>query len=215
MTHRSESSRAKGRHTLTRSDVVEAAERLLAEGEASAVSMRALARSLGVAVSTLYWHVRSQEELWSLVVEEAFRGLRVPTDGSWDDRLRAFLIDTRAVLAARPALLPLFWSAGWSQGPEVLRGADALVGLIAASGIPEERVADAYYAVFSFLIGFVRLETLSPDTPAYDGPPGDFPSLDRYRPASDRAGMDRRFAEGLELLIAGLAAAAPGPPDPT
>jgi TetR/AcrR family tetracycline transcriptional repressor len=197
--------------TLTRAEVIAAGGKLLEDHGVEALSMRALARALGVGVSTLYWHVRDKQDLLDAIVEDAVRPLHVPREGPWEQRFAAFLRESRAILRARPALVPLFWTSGWALGPETLRVADELVGLVAEAGLPETEVADAYYAVLSFLIGFVRLETLAPDTPPYEPLPGAaiLPNLRRYGPASDAAGMDRRFALGVELLIAGLRARHP------
>jgi len=213
MARKSDSAKAKGRTTLTRDDVIAATQRLLDRAGADALSMRILARELGVSVSTLYWHVRDKRELLKLMIDDSLSAVRVPTDGDWKERLGEFLRQGRSVLRARPVLIGLIWGSGWELGPQTLRVTNDVVGLIAESGVPEHEVADAYFMVVAFLFGFVAMETLSPDTPGFavsiDTVDTTVPHLARYRPAADLAGMERRFERGIARIVSSLSR----PPD--
>jgi TetR/AcrR family tetracycline transcriptional repressor len=192
--------------TLTRADVIAAGAQLLDREGISGVSMRGLARALRTGPATLYWHVRGKRELLGAILEETLRGVRAPERGTWDERLLALLRDARLALRARPVLIEIIWRSGWELGPETLRVADELIGLIAESGAPEAEVPDLYFALTSFLFGFVVAETTSPGTGPYrarKGAPA-LPRLARYQPAADAAGMDRRFEIGAARLVASL-----------
>ena len=169
--------------------------------------MRRLATMLGTGPATLYWHVRDKRELLMAILEDTLREVRAPAIGEWDERLLELLRSGRRALRAKPALINVIWSSGWQLGPETLRVADELVGLIAASGISADEVADVYYAITTFLFGFVAAEATTPGTSRYRGAKGSaaHPSLARYRPAADHAGMDRRFEAGIRRLVASLA----------
>jgi TetR/AcrR family transcriptional regulator, tetracycline repressor protein len=182
MPQRSQAARAKGRSTATRDDVVAAGARALDRTGIDALSMRAVAAELGVAVSALYWHVRDKRELLSLIVEASLRELRTPEVGAWDARLAELLRASRRALRARPALVPAIWAAGWALGPETQRIANALTGLVAESGMPQREVRDAYFALVSLLLGFVQSESNSPTTQA----------------------MDRRFDYAIDAFIRGM-----------
>jgi hypothetical protein len=91
---------------------------------------------------------------------------------------------------------------------ETLRVADEMIGLIAASGLPADEVADVYYALTTFLFGFVAAEATTPGTSRYralKATAGTYPNLARHRPAADHAGMDRRFEAGIRRFVASLA----------
>lgn len=211
MVHRSSSARAKGRVTVNREDVIAAATRVVDRGGIDALSMRAVATALGVGVATLYWHVRDKRELLMLVVEDSVRSVRVAATGPWQERLADLLRQGRAVLRARPALVPAMWTSGWALGDETLRLANDMVGLIAESGTPDHEVADTYFALVSFLFGFVATESMSPNTPSFPETVTDskrleaYPHLARHAPAADTAGMDRRFEQGVRQFIRSLA----------
>lgn len=61
--------RTSSRHAgLDRDDVVEAALLLVDEGGPEALTMRRLARKLGVATTTIYWHVGSRDDVVDAVI---------------------------------------------------------------------------------------------------------------------------------------------------
>ena len=195
-----------------------AGARLLDEEGLGDLSMRRLAAALGTGPATLYWHVRDKHELLRLILEDTSRSIGVPDEGEWDKRLAGLLEEARRALLPRPALIEILWSTGWDElGPETLRVADAMVGLVAESGLPEKEVADAYFAVLVFLYGFVWGENMSAGNRAYGeerpASPSPYPNLARYGPGADPGGMDRRFCSGASSIIDGIRArAADGAP---
>ncbi len=204
---RSESPRAKGRVALTRTDIVRAGAQLLDSEGLDGLSMRKLASVLGTGPATLYWHVRDKNELLSLILDDTIRTVQIPQPGAWDECLHEVLSASRQVLLPRPILVRFIWEAGWNIGTETLRVADALTALVAASGLPADEVADAYFALITYLFGFVLAETSSQH--ASFGAAGEhdaerYPSLLRYGPATDQEGMDRRFEYGVTMILDGV-----------
>ncbi len=212
---RSESPHAKGRVALSRADVVQAGAALLDSEGLEGLSMRKLAAALQTGPATLYWHVRDKDELLALILDDTVRGVTVPASGSWDERIMQMLRDGRTVLLPRPVLVRFIWEGGWSVGAETLRVADGLIGLVAQSGLPEDEVADAYFALITFLFGFILAET-STGHPRFGATNVDdaelYPHLLRYGPATDPEGMDRRFAYGVACLLDGITTRAPRRP---
>lgn len=199
----------RGGKRLTRDEVVAAGAWLLGEEGVEGLSMRKLARVLDTGPATLYWHVRDKDELLALILEETSCSIEVLDEGGWDERLTALLIEARKALLPRPALIEVLWGSAWGDlGPETLRVADVMVGLVAESGLPEEEVADAYFAVLVFLYGFVWGETMSAGNSAYNDEEASglaqYPNLARYGPAADLGGMDRRFRKGILRVIDGI-----------
>lgn len=190
-----------------------AGAQLLDEEGVEGLSMRKLAGVLGTGPSTLYWHVRDKDELLTLLLEETLRSIENPNEGEWNERLAALLLEARKALLPRPVLIEVLWGASWDDlGPETLRVADAMVGLVAESGLPDEEVTDAYFAVLVFLYGFVWGETVSAGNRPYGdqsaSSPAQYPNLARYGPGAEPGGMDRRFRSGVSSIIDGIRARA-------
>jgi AcrR family transcriptional regulator len=208
--------------TLTREDVIAAGAQLLDSEGIEGISMRKLASALGTGPATLYWHVQDKDELLALILDDTIREIAVPAEGDWEERLTDILAATRRALLPRPILVNVIWAAGWHIGPETLRVADAILGCVAESGLPEEQVADAYFGLITFLLGFVLAESATGGNPSFgteegegaadDGARGDlaehFPNLARYGPGADVAGMQRRFDYGVQDFIDGIKARA-------
>lgn len=193
------------RATLTLADVVTAGSRLLEEEGVNGLSMRAVARRLGVGHGSLYWQVRDKEELLRLILDDTLREIDAPAEGPWDERLTGLLVAARKALCVRPDLIPVLWNAGWDLGPETLRIADTFLELVAESGLPEDEVSHAYWTTLVFLLGFVMAETSAAKTRRFAERPDDaaerYPNLVRYGPGTEPELMDVRFRYGLEELL--------------
>lgn len=200
------------RRRLTRQDVIAAGIELLDERGVGELSMRALARRLGVGPGSVYWQVRDKDELLRLILDDTLRDIAAPAEGEWSERLASLLLSAREALRPRPVLIPILWNAGWTLGPETLRIADQFVGLVAESGIPERDVADAYWTALTFLLGFVLAETSAAESPRFatrpDGAAGSYPNLVRFAPGTEPELMDARFRYGVRRLIEALRLAA-------
>src|SRR5436853_7173193 len=75
---------------LHQSQIVQAALGLLDEVGFDGLTMRNLAKKLGVQAASLYWHVRNKQDLLSLVAEEICAPMREPDrKPSWHTQLEA------------------------------------------------------------------------------------------------------------------------------
>src|SRR5215216_7090429 len=92
------------RVTLTPQMVVERAL-VLADSEGlEAVTIRRLAKELGVTPMALYWHFRSKDELLDGMAASIFEEVDLSVDASvgWQEQLRAMLGSMLGVLRAHP-----------------------------------------------------------------------------------------------------------------
>ncbi|MFT4283609.1 MAG: TetR-like C-terminal domain-containing protein [Protaetiibacter sp.] len=154
---------------LSRGAVVAIAVELLETDSAAPLTLAAVAARAGVAVPSLYKHVRSLDELRDGVavvgvtrlaeaVEEATHGLT---------GFAAFAAAGRAIRAearAHPALYLASQPApGREASAELLavadRGVGALAAIVREAGIPAAREVDAVRIVRSAVHGFAVLET--------------------------------------------------------
>ncbi|MGD9892249.1 MAG: TetR/AcrR family transcriptional regulator [Dehalococcoidia bacterium] len=98
-------SQRSGRKPLTRALVVEQALSLADAHGLDAVTIRRLAKDLGVTPMALYWHFRNKDQLLDGMVDRIYAGLDGTVDdaASWQEQFRSLLNQLIAVLRAHPA----------------------------------------------------------------------------------------------------------------
>ncbi|MEI5097797.1 TetR/AcrR family transcriptional regulator [Streptomyces sp. PmtG] len=217
----------KGRATLTREGVGEAALAYLGKHGAEALTMRALAAELGVSARALYHYVADRRDLVTVAAEIFQATWRPPRldagPESWRRSLRAFCDDLRAHYRRHPGMttLALRENITLAHHPAMLRNVDALIGFYAGVGLAP---ADAYRACMEtirLVVGFVEFEDAVHDRPPAHLDPADLtahpPPWLRTADADalpHLAGVaalapddaDARFAFAVDVLTEGIAA---------
>ena len=140
---------------LTRAAVLDTAHALLAEEGFDALTMRALARRLGVAPNALYSHVPGKTELVDALLDDRLSLVEVPDPDAPDPvaALAALMTSSYEVLLGRPDLLPLYLSRQGSRGPNALRLGVATDALLTRLGLAAEAVPAARRALIVHAIG--------------------------------------------------------------
>jgi TetR/AcrR family transcriptional regulator, tetracycline repressor protein len=103
----SQAARPARERPVTSDEVVETALRLIEDNDVSALSMRRLAAELGVAVTSIYWHVGNRDALLDLLVERLLAdmgGVR-PSGRTPRARITSLLRQWRQRLWERPHLI--------------------------------------------------------------------------------------------------------------
>jgi AcrR family transcriptional regulator len=206
-----------------------ALERALAVADAEgleAVTMRRLARELGVEAASLYHHVSGKDEVLDGLVDMVSAQIELPSGSAgWRPAIRQRAVDTRAVLRRHPWAVALMASRT-SPGPATLRLLDAGIACFRRGGFSVETAAHAISAVDSYVHGFVLQEVnlpfqneseLAAMTAAImeQFPRADFPYLfelttERVQQPGYRYGDE--FDVGLEVVLDGIDARL-GPPE--
>ena len=202
---------------LTRSQIVEAAVRLVDRDGLAALSMRRLASELGVGPMSLYYHVPDRAALEDLI----FDAVMGEVDFSADDP--ALEVEERAVrlgyalrsaLLAHPNTVPITLSRS-ARTPGQLRPVEVMLGMLYDLGLsPTDAIAAVDIIgqyVFGTTLAYVnRLaqEGQSEDVPEPGGEsgitPAEFPNLMRALQESEYLGWDRMFDRGLRAIVRGL-----------
>lgn len=183
---------------MSRDQVIEAATRMVAAGDFEQMTIRGLARELGMAPMSLYRHVHSKDDLLSEVVDRLLAEVWRPKTRTtnwrrWvaeaSDNLRAFLCDQPAALHVylrQPVVSPVNVER-METIMDVLR-----------TGLPDEAAArPAYAAIQTYTIGFAALEAARAGW-SPTAAPGDLANeLASYT-------SPHQFAEGLDYLLEGI-----------
>jgi len=201
--------------TLSRERVALAALAFLDSHGLDGLSMRRLARELGVGTMTLYHYFPSKRDLLDAVVEIAFRGEGLPPlEGPWRDRLRSLSLAGRAALSRHPSLVEI-------RARQPILQADALqfgevgLGILEAAGFEREEAVKAFRLLFTYTLGFAILSPEAAEKEARDSaraalaalPPQFYPRLTEVvDEAAEAMAGDVVFDYGLERILDGLEA---------
>ena len=205
---------------LSREAIARAGLVLVDRDGLDALTLRNLARELGVGTTTLYGHVRTRDEIVAGVVGLFLDEVDAsPTPGeSWDDGLRRVAHSLRGVAHRHPAAFPLVAMAPVDE-PPVVDYARRMAELSRDGGISSERFIESWEVVDAFLTGFLLMETAALVRAArQSGADSAASAGDEFR--RDMAGVhsDEAFTAALEVVIAGIRATHIGsdpPPSPS
>jgi AcrR family transcriptional regulator len=160
------------RSTLTRARVLESAVALADRDGIGSLTMRSLARELGIEAMSLYHHVANKEDLLDGVVDvvaaeiqDAVGALEpLPDDAVpswWKATMRRQILTARAVLLRHPWASTVLESRT-SFSLHVVRYYDSLIGLMRRGGFSYDLVHHAMHALGSRALGFSQ-ELFEPD----------------------------------------------------
>jgi AcrR family transcriptional regulator len=210
----------KPRTPLTRDRVLRTAIALADERGLEELTMRKLAKELGVEAMSLYNHVANKGDLLDGMIDLVFAEIDPPAiGGDWKAELRKRAVSTRA------ALLRHRWAVGQmegrsSHGYSNLKVHDAVLGCLRAAGFSIERTVSAMSVQDAYIYGFALQQTdMNPQTPEefaasaerqmeeYEAMLADFPHLREVVGGHvAQAGYDyeAEFLFGLDVILDGL-----------
>lgn len=140
-----------------------AAIRVADRGGVEAITMRRIAKELGVEAMSLYHHLPNKDAVLDGVVDVVFAAIDVPApDGAdWRVAMRARAESARTVLSRHSWALGLLDSRR-NPGPATLRHHDAVLAILRKGGFSVPMAAHAVSLIDSYLSGYVLQEAHLP-----------------------------------------------------
>ncbi|MGS2806872.1 TetR/AcrR family transcriptional regulator C-terminal domain-containing protein [Nocardia sp. MW-W600-9] len=142
------------RTPLTRERILRAAIDLADTDGLDALSMRKLAKAVGVEAMSLYNHVANKDDLLDGIVDLVVAEIYVPrADGDWRAELR------HRATSAHEVLLRHRWATGLlgsrvNVGPAMLRYVEATLACLITAGFTYQQADRAWNALDSHIYGF-------------------------------------------------------------
>ena len=142
------------RAPLSRERVLRAAIALADAEGIESLTMRRLAKELGVEAMSLYHHMANKEEILNGIVDLVVGEFELPeAGGDWRAAMRRAAISAHEVLLAHPWAASLVLSgAGISSAR--LRHMNAILGCLRQAGFTADQTDHAYHALDSHIMGF-------------------------------------------------------------
>lgn len=203
---------------LSRERVLRAAIALADKRGIERLSMRKLARELGVEAMSLYHHVANKDDILDGMVDVVFSDIELPSsEVDWKTAMRERAISAREVLSRHPWAVDLLGSRA-KPGPETFRHYDSVIGSLREAGFSIEMAAHAFSVLDSYIYGFALQESNLPfhtsqDLEEFAGtvlrqmPSDEYPHLTEMivehalKPGYDHG---NEFEFGLDLILDGL-----------
>ncbi|CAM3975446.1 mycofactocin system transcriptional regulator MftR2 [Nocardia ninae] len=191
-----------GGNTLSESEIVEAALRVVREDGVEKLSMRRLSRELGVSPMAPYYYVADKRELLDLVATAALTGVRTPPpeSGPWQHRLRDLIDQIDDKLRKHPGLGDVLIEQMLGKQLDLIA---AIMEILLEAGFTDRNVLAAYATIHTYLFGRSRVN------PRDRAPLSDVALPDAVERATKyMADLRGKYAYdfGMEVLIAGLEA---------
>jgi AcrR family transcriptional regulator len=208
-------SRSSVRRPLTRKRVVDAAVRLADDGGLDSLTMRKLAKALGVEAMSLYNHVDNKDDLVAGMIDAVASEVELPSDeADWKTAIR------RSSVSSRDAVLRHKWAAEvWRTrggGPARMRHGDWLLRTLREGGLSDDLIYHAFHVLESYVLGYTLIQLSFP----YEGeelrgmarrflqqfPTDDYPDLGEHirQHLEPDHGERSGFELGLDLILEGL-----------
>ena len=172
-----------------------------------ALTMRAVAKELGMATMSLYRYVTDKDELEVLVVDHVLSGvdLAVPP-GDWRVRVTELLSRVRKAVVAHPATVPLLLRHRHSV-PASLVQIEAMLAILTDAGFTGERRVVAQRTIIAYLFGMLQNEHYGPLAgagTAVMATQEQFPLLAETAAVAREVTGDEEFHKGLSVVLRGL-----------
>jgi AcrR family transcriptional regulator len=205
---------------LSRQRILKAAIRIADDGGIESLTMRKLARKLGVEAMSLYNHVANKEDLVEGIVDLVVGEIELPASADWEADIRACAISAHETFLRHPwACTLVISSRPRFAGNPRLRYMEWLLGRLREAGFSAELTYHAYHTVDSHIFGFTLWELgHAAGAQGFDDNPGfrdrilgelhanDLPHLAEHAEQHFDGGVGGKseFEFGLDLILEGL-----------
>lgn len=196
--------------SLTGDDLAAAALTVIDRDGLNALTMRAVARELGMATMALYRYVADREGLEVLVVESVFDVVDValPAGLPWARRIQTLAERVCAAVGAHPQTVPLLL-AHRQSARSGLRWMEAMLAVLTDAGFDGTDRVIAQRTIVGFLFGFLHNAHYA----ALDGQgtaalaamsADEFPNLVATARSATTVSAEEEFRGGLAIVLRGL-----------
>lgn len=203
---------------LERDAVLVEARRVVERAGVAGLTMRALAKRLGVAPNALYSHFADKGALVDAVLDATLAEIPTPDVSAcdWREGLVDLMRASRALLLRHADLIPLYLSRP-GRGTHAIRLGEVTLALLARGGVTAQPAVDALRILLVYTFGFAAQEAPRRQEPHPEDRQRKSEAAFRAARTSPRLSAlaqplarhpgDETFEKGLRWLIAGIAGA--------
>lgn len=177
---------------LDSDQVLAAARAVMREEGVGGLSMRAVARRLGVAPNALYSHVTNRQELVDGVLDDVLGEVQLPTEEDVEcdpwGAVHAVMLNSYDVLLAHPGLMSAYLDRQGARGVQAQRLGAVTLDALGQAGLSRAASREAMRVLIVHTVGFAAFAARP------EGSPG----------VIDAGELRRNFESSLDWLLAGI-----------
>jgi AcrR family transcriptional regulator len=143
---------ARPRKPLSKERVLRAALALADAEGIEALSMRRLAKELGVEAMSLYNHVANKDEILDGLIDLVAGEFELPSEADWQTAMRRHLVSARDVLLRHRWATALWMRQG--GGTARMRNGDWMLRTLREAGFPKDLMYHAFHILESYVQGY-------------------------------------------------------------
>lgn len=159
-------------------DIINGAFELAEEVTLNGLSMPMLAKHLGVAITSIYWHFRKKAELLDAMTDRATKqyhfSMPFVEDATWQEGLRKHFLEVRQVFRDKPVLCDLILMRTGELSVDTmqdsLKNLEAAINTMVEAGFSPADALDLYMTLSLHIRGAAVLERLDTAAPTRDIP---------------------------------------------
>ncbi|MFD4197708.1 MULTISPECIES: TetR/AcrR family transcriptional regulator [Amycolatopsis] len=195
--------------SLTTTQIATAALAVLDREGLDALSMRTVAKELGMGTMSLYRYVSDRDELEGLVVDLVLQAIDVTVPrGSAAERLSVLADRVRIAVSRHPAVVPLLLMHR-HRVPSSIRWGETMLTVLTDAGLTGKRRAIAFRTIVGYVFGALQVEHFGALSGAgtaalADLPPEEFPILSETAAQARSIPPEEEFRQGFDILLRGL-----------
>ena len=142
------------RTPLSKERVLRAAVALADERGAAELTMRKLAKELGVEAMSLYNHVANKDEILAGILDLVASEFELPSEaGDWKTAMRRHAISSRDALL-RHRWATSLWMSAQGGGTARLRNGDWMLRTLREAGFSRDLIYHAFHILESYILGY-------------------------------------------------------------
>ena len=185
--------------TISRDQVVDAAEQAVQDGRYEQMTIRSLAADLGVGPMSLYRHVRDKDDLLVEVTDRLLADSWKPRTrrSNWEAWIAEAAERLRKLLVSQPGALHVYLRRP-VVSPAAIDRMDAMLAVLRDAGFDEPLARRAYGAIHTYTIGFSALQASRHQSATDDE------DADAMVKELAKFTTPQQFKEGLRFLLKGI-----------
>ena len=198
--------RRSGRQQLrvTREEIVHGAIALADAEGADAISMRRIAKHLGVGTMTLYGHVADREALRAYMLDKALGEVELPPpSGDWRADLELLAREFRALCNRHPWLPGVLGTSAFLAAPRVLPAIEFCLVALEPHGMDVQRAGEVLRLINNYVVGVTLREASESRTVGHRNTTGYEPVVAAYLQQVISSGRFPAFSQLAQAVLSG------------